>query len=192
MQHKSAAVIVAASSSSRMEGRDKLWIPLAGRITLARTIDVFEASPIIDTIVLVINAERITSATALCRQEGWRKIASIVAGGARRQDSVRMGLDALVKFAPTTGWVMIHDGARPLVTPAILEAGLKAAQEYQAAIAAVPVKDTIKLVQEGRVTATLDRSQLWAIQTPQVFSFPLIHQAHHNPAAQKEVTDDAT
>src|SRR5258708_11032275 len=135
MQHKSAAVIVAAGSSSRMEGRSKLLIPLERRITLARTIDVFEASPIIDTIVLVINAERITSATALCQQEGWRKIASIVAGGARRQDSVRMGLDALVKFAPTTGWAMIHDGARPLVTPSILEAGLRAPQECQPSIA---------------------------------------------------------
>lgn len=191
MQHKSAAVIVAAGSSSRMAGRDKLWIPLAGRITLARTIDVFEASPIIDTIVLVINAERITSATALCQQEGWRKIASIVAGGARRQDSVRIGLDALVKFTPTTGWVMIHDGARPLVTPSILEAGLRAAQEYQAAIAAVPVKDTIKQVHQGRIETTLDRSQLWAIQTPQVFSLSLIHHAHHAPQAQSDVTDDA-
>ena len=101
-------------------------------------------------------------------------------------------IDALAAVAPGTQWVMIHDAARPLVTPAILAAGLISAQEHQATIAAVPVKDTIKLVQEGRVTATLDRSQLWAIQTPQVFSFPLIHQAHHNPAAQKEVTDDAT
>lgn len=191
MQNKSAAVIVAAGSSSRMEGRDKLWIPLAGRITLARTIDVFDASPIIDTIILVLNAERITSATALCQQEGWRKIAGIVAGGARRQDSVRIGLDALLKFAPTTGWVMIHDGARPLVTPSLLEAGLQAAQEYQAAIAAVPVKDTIKQVQQGWIDTTLDRSQLWAIQTPQVFSLSLIHRAHHTHQAQQDVTDDA-
>ena len=102
------------------------------------------------------------------------------------------GLDALAAVTPTTQWVTIHDAARPLVTPAILEAGLKAAQEYQAAIAAVPVKDTIKLIQEGRVTATLDRSQLWAIQTPQVFSFLLIHQAHHSPVARGDVTDDAT
>ena len=86
---------------------------------------------------------------------------------------------------------MIHDGARPLVTPAILEAGLLAAQEHQAAIAAVPVKDTIKIVEHGLVSTTLDRSQLWAIQTPQVFSFPLIYEAHHSPAAQGDVTDDA-
>ncbi len=191
MQERSAAIIVAAGSSRRMEGRDKLWIPLAGRITLARTIDVFEACPMIDTIVLVLNAERINDATVLCQQEGWRKIASVVAGGTRRQDSVRLGLDALANIAPTTRWVMTHDGARPLVTPDLLEAGLHAAKECQAAIAAVPVKDTIKQVQHGWVYRTLDRSQLWAIQTPQVFSFPLIHNAYHTPMAQKEFTDDA-
>ena len=191
MQNSSAAVIVAAGSSRRMEGRDKLWLPLAGRITLARTIDVFETSPIISTIVLVLNAERISGATMLCQQEGWHKIARIVAGGTRRQDSVRVGLDALLEIAPTTDWVMIHDGARPLVTFSILEAGLQAAQEYQAAIAAVPVKDTIKQVQQGWIYSTLDRSQLWAVQTPQVFSLPLIHHAHHTPLAQQDVTDDA-
>jgi len=191
MQNSSAAVIVAAGSSRRMEGRDKLWLPLAGRITLARTIDVFETSPIINTIVLVLNAGRISDATMLCQQEGWHKIARIVAGGTRRQDSVRIGLDALLEIAPTTDWVMIHDGARPLVTLSILEAGLQAAQEYQAAIAAVPVKDTIKQVQQGWICSTLDRSQLWAVQTPQVFSLPLIHHAHHTPLAQQNVTDDA-
>lgn len=191
MQHKSAAVIVAAGSSRRMEGRDKLWIPLAGRITLARTVDVFEASPIIDAIVLVLNAERIGEATTLCQSAGWGKISSIVTGGPRRQDSVRIGLDTLASVAPATEWVMIHDGARPLVSAAMLEAGLKAAQEYQAAIAAIPVKDTIKQVSKGWINATLDRSQLWAIQTPQVFSFPLIHNAHHTRVAQEEVTDDA-
>jgi 2-C-methyl-D-erythritol 4-phosphate cytidylyltransferase len=86
---------------------------------------------------------------------------------------------------------MIHDGARPLVTLTILEAGLHAAQQNRAAIAAIPVKDTVKLVQNGNVSSTIDRSQLWAIQTPQVFSFPLIHQAHHSSAAQHDVTDDA-
>jgi len=191
MQDKSAAVIVAAGTSRRMQGRDKLWTPLAGRMTLARTIDVFESSPLIDTLILVLSTERLAEATALCNNEGWRKIAAVVPGGARRQDSVRAGLDALARLAQNSQWVMIHDGARPLVTAAILEAGLIAAQEHLAAIAAVPVKDTIKLVEDGHVTATFDRSQLWAIQTPQVFSFPLIYQAHHSATAQEDVTDDA-
>jgi 2-C-methyl-D-erythritol 4-phosphate cytidylyltransferase len=191
MQVTSAAVIVAAGASRRMLGRDKLWIPLAGRLTLARTIDVFESSPLIDTIILILNPERMAEAQVLCQREAWRKISSIVPGGSRRQDSVRNGLDALAEVAPATQWVMIHDGARPLVTETMLAAGLEAAQVHLAAIAAVPVKDTIKVVRAGQVHETLDRSLLWAVQTPQIFSFPLIHHAHHSPAAQADVTDDA-
>ncbi|GAC1386030.1 MAG: 2-C-methyl-D-erythritol 4-phosphate cytidylyltransferase [Ktedonobacteraceae bacterium] len=191
MQETSAVIIVAAGTSRRMQGHDKLWMPLAGRITLARTIDVFDASPLINTIILVINAERLTDAKALCKKEGWQKIVAIVPGGARRQDSVSTGLDTLAKIAATTSWVMIHDGARPLVTATILEAGLQAAQQHKAAIAAVPVKDTIKVVAEGKVQTTLERSQLWAVQTPQVFAFSQLHQAHSSLVAQADVTDDA-
>lgn len=191
MNETSSAIIAAAGSSRRMQGQDKLWISLAGRITLARTIDVFDASPLIDRIVLVLNAERVADAEQLCLQEGWQKIAGILAGGERRQDSVRLGLDALAQIDARCRWVMIHDGARPLVTPVMLEEGLQAAMQHQAAIAAVPVKDTIKHVQQGFVTTTIDRSQHVAIQTPQIFSFPLIHSAHHAPEAREDVTDDA-
>jgi 2-C-methyl-D-erythritol 4-phosphate cytidylyltransferase len=192
MQERAAAVIVAAGSSRRMQGQDKLWIPLAGRITLAHTIDIFESSHLINTIVLVTNNERLADTHALCEQEQWEKVAAIVAGGAHRQDSVCNGLDALADINPTCRWVMIHDGARPFVTPTILEDGLRAAQQHQASIPIVPVKDTIKQVQDGKVSATLDRSQLWIVQTPQVFAFSLIHQAHHLPIAQEQATDDAT
>lgn len=191
MQEQAAVVIVAAGSSRRMGGRDKLWTPLAGRITLARTIDAFASSPLVSAIVLVLNAERLEEARELCRREGWSRISGIVAGGARRQDSVCAGLDYLAEHASETRWVMIHDGARPLVSSAILEAGLQAAQKHQAAVAAVPVKDTIKQVQDGLIQGTPERSQLWAVQTPQVFSLPLIHQAHHSPLAEDEATDDA-
>jgi len=192
MQEKSAAVIVAAGSSRRMQGHDKLWIPLAGRITLARTVDIFQSSPIIDAIVLVTNNERLADTRALCEEEQWDKVAAIVAGGTRRQDSVHNGLDALAEINSSCRWVMIHDGARPFVTSTILEEGLRAVQQHQASIAAVPVKDTIKQVQDGKISATPDRSQLWAVQTPQIFAFPLIHQAYHLPGAQEDVTDDAT
>jgi 2-C-methyl-D-erythritol 4-phosphate cytidylyltransferase len=191
MQDTSAVIIVAAGSSYRMGGHDKLWMSLNGRIILARTIDIFNSSPLIDTIILVVNVERRGDATRLCIQEDWRKITAIASGGTRRQDSVRIGLDTLAQCSPTCRWVMIHDGARPLVTHTLLEAGLQAAQEQEAAIAAVPVKDTIKQAQHGIVTTTLDRTELWSIQTPQVFSFPLIHHAHHSPAAATDVTDDA-
>src|SRR5262249_18577592 len=103
----------------------------------------------------------------------------------------RIGLDYLVETTPETRWVMIHDGARPLVNHTILEAGLQAAQEHLAAVAAVPVKDTIKQVHNGLIQATPERSQLWAVQPPQVFSLALIHQAHHSPLAEREATDDA-
>ena len=192
MHEQSAAIIVAAGSSRRMQGRDKLWIPLAGRTVLARTIDVFQRSSIINQIVVVTNLERLQNVRSLSTQEGWHKIIAVTPGGARRQDSVRLGLDELAEHNPTCRWVMIHDAARPFVTTAMLAAGLKTAQEHQASVAAVQVKDTIKQVHEGIITATPDRVQLWAVQTPQVFSFPLIHQAHHHPQAQADVTDDAT
>jgi 2-C-methyl-D-erythritol 4-phosphate cytidylyltransferase len=173
-----------------MSGHDKLWLLLEERIMLARTIDVFEASPHIDRIVLVVHAERMAQAATLCQQEAWHKVVATVPGGARRQDSTRAGLDVLASCAPCPDWVAIHDGARPLVTPNMLEAGLAAAQEHGAAIAAVPVKDTVKEVRLGAVSATLERSLMWSVQTPQVFAFPLIYQAHHSKAALEEAADD--
>ncbi len=86
---------------------------------------------------------------------------------------------------------MIHDGARPLITSSLLEAGWQAVQIHQAVTAAVPVKETMKLVQEGKITTTLDRSLLWTVQTPQLFSFPLLLSAHHTSQAQEDVIDDA-
>jgi 2-C-methyl-D-erythritol 4-phosphate cytidylyltransferase len=192
MQETSAAVIVAAGASRRMQGLDKLWMPLAGRITLAHTIDVFQNSPLIDTIILVTNTKRVEPALLLSQKEGWHKVAAVVAGGTRRQDSVRIGLDILASVKSDTRWVMIHDAARPLVTPVLLETGLKTAYQHQAAIAAVPVKDTIKKVRDGKIASTPDRSQLWTVQTPQIFSFPLIYEAHHSAIAQENMTDDAT
>lgn len=181
-----AAVVILATASGPL-----LWTPVAGRITLARTIDIFDASPYIHTIILVLDAERIPDATTLCKEEGWHKIAAILIGTTSRQASVHIALDTLATSTSNSDWVMIHDGARPLVTPAILEVGLQAALAHHAATAAVPVKDTIKQGQQGQVSTTLDRSQLWAVQTPQVFSYPLIHQAHHQSSTEEEVTDDA-
>ena len=191
MNAQSSVIIAAAGSSRRMEGRDKLWLPLVGRIVLARTIDVFESCQIIENIVLVLHSDRLEDASRLCQNEGWRKVVGIVEGGTRRQDSVCIGLDYLAKNKPTTQWVMIHDGARPLVTPDLLEKGLKTAMECDSAIAAVPVKDTIKHVDQGWISNTPDRSQLWSIQTPQVFSFPLIHHAYHAVPTEQNFTDDA-
>ncbi|MBE3560222.1 MAG: 2-C-methyl-D-erythritol 4-phosphate cytidylyltransferase [Ktedonobacteraceae bacterium] len=192
MQEKSAVVIVAAGTSHRLQGRDKLWLPLSGRITLARTVDIFQTSPLIDLIVLVTAATRVSEATDLCQHEQWNKVRAVVAGGTRRQDSVRHGLDALAELQPDCRYVMIHDGARPFVSAVILERALQAAHTHPAATAAVPVKETIKQVEQGYIVATPERSKLWTLQTPQIFSFPLIYQAHHSPAAREDVADDAT
>jgi 2-C-methyl-D-erythritol 4-phosphate cytidylyltransferase len=187
-----AVVIVAAGVSRRMQGQDKLWTPLAGRIVLARTVDTFQQSPLIDTIVIVTSSERLEDTKALSQQEHWHKVVTVVTGGVRRQDSVCCGLDTLAEIQPTCRWVMIHDAARPFVTQEILEVGLQTAYRHQAAIAGVPVKDTIKQVYAQKIHSTLDRASLWTAQTPQIFSFPLIYQAHHHPLAQEDMTDDAT
>ncbi|MBX5450737.1 2-C-methyl-D-erythritol 4-phosphate cytidylyltransferase [Thermogemmatispora sp.] len=194
MQERAAVVIVAAGSSRRMAGRDKLWTPLAGRLTLARTVDVFEACPLIQAIVLVVHPTREADSWELLAEEGWRKVIAVVAGGPRRQDSVRVGLEALARHLPDTQWVLVHDGARPFVSSSLIEAGLQAARLHQAAVAAVPVKDTLKVVEGRYVCETPERARLWVVQTPQVFAFSLLWEAHHARSAQageEEVSDDA-
>jgi 2-C-methyl-D-erythritol 4-phosphate cytidylyltransferase len=190
MQEQAAAIILAACSTRDPRG-DMLWASLCGRIILARTIDVFRASPSIARIILVTSAERLQEGEALCKREGWQKVAAVVAAGTSRQDCVRTGLDALEQVAPDCHYVLIHDGARPFVSVSLLAAALEAAPEHQAATAAVPVKDTIKQVEQGRIRATLDRSQLWSVQTPQIFSFPLIQQAYRTLRVNAEDADDA-
>ncbi len=191
MSEKASVVIVAAGSSRRMLGRDKLWTPLLGRITLARTIDAFQASALIESIIVVTSTERLLDTLHLAEKEQWHKVIAVVPGGLRRQDSVAIGLDSLATRTPACQWVMIHDAARPFVTATMMQEGLLSAQTHQASVAAVPVKDTIKQVRDNIIVTTLNRSQLWTIQTPQVFSFPLILHAHHDLIAQQDFTDDA-
>jgi 2-C-methyl-D-erythritol 4-phosphate cytidylyltransferase/2-C-methyl-D-erythritol 2,4-cyclodiphosphate synthase len=189
------AVIVAAGRSTRMAGLDKQFALAAGRPLLAYTVWVFEKSPLINEFVIVLNPENMERGRELARTEGWTKLKALVEGGSRRQDSVWNGLQALASPAESgPAWVMIHDGARPFVTEKILADGLAAARETGACVAAVPVKDTIKLVDRvsGLVHQTPPRELLWAIQTPQVFRFDLILQAYlQGQASGADVTDDA-
>ena len=121
----------------------------------------------------------------MVRSRGYRKVVQVCSGGERRQDSVRNGLEQL----SPCDWVMVHDGARPCLDQAILERGMAAAVTCGAAVAGMPVKDTIKLVSEELlVTGTPDRSRLWAAQTPQVFRYSLLMEAHRDRA--QTVTDD--
>ncbi len=187
------AIVVAAGSSARMRGPstgsgqalDKLFAPLAGRPLLAHVLSRFQESPAVDRIALVLSSENLEQGRDLVTEYGMTKISPICLGGPRRQDSVRLGLEALGEC----DWVLVHDGARLLVNPLISE-GLEAAQETGAAVPALPIADTVKSAgPDGTVERTLDRSRLWAAQTPQVFRYDLLLRAHREITA--DVTDDA-
>ena len=180
------AIIVAAGTSRRMNGVNKIFTLVNGKPLISYSVAAFEASPAIDSIVLVLHADAVKLGEAMKRKLGWRKVTAIVAGGERRQDSVKNGLAK----AKGSRWVMVHDGARPCVDGDTIARGLEAAQETGAAIAAVPAKDTVKRVTaKNTVERTLDRGRLWLVQTPQVFRRDVIIQAYESAAA--DVTDDA-
>jgi 2-C-methyl-D-erythritol 4-phosphate cytidylyltransferase len=181
-------VIVAAGTSSRMEGTDKIFVELGAQPLIAHTIDAFEQCSYIQSIVLVVGqGQGLWDAGKLVDERTyWNKIRSIQVGGPRRQDSVAIGLEAL----PPCEWVIVHDGARPLIEPEIIRRGLEVAVNTGTAVAAVPVKDTIKLVnQEHEVVDTPDRSGLWLAQTPQIFRRDLLERAHTE--ILEDVPDDA-
>ncbi len=177
------AIIVSAGASTRMGGIDKTTVPLAGVALIARTVDVFERCDAVGALVLMVSREAQTGVADIARAHGWKKVLHVRLGGQRRQDSVRLGLKAL----PECDWVVVHDGARPLVTQQLVRDGLLAAAATGAAVAAVSAKDTVKVVsQDGHVIETLDRANLAMVQTPQVFRRDLLERAH------AEITDDAT
>ena len=180
------AVIVAAGRSTRMGGVDKTFVPILGVPLVAHTLDRFESFPQVDQIVLVLAEESLERGRELVHERNYRKVAHICSGGQRRQDSVRNGLELL---SPCE-WVLVHDGARPCLDEAMLKRGLDAAAECGSSVAGMPVKDTIKLVSPDRmVSETPDRSLLWSAQTPQVFQYDLLLEAHR--ACTEDVTDDA-
>ena len=166
---------------------DKTLADIGGQPLIARTIDVFERCDAVAAIVLVVSERNLDSITALRDAKGWQKTLPPLPGGARRQDSVRTGLEAL---PPECDWVLVHDGARPFVTSPMIEDGLAAAVDTGAAIAVVPAFDTVKRIGEGgRVVETLDRTELVMVQTPQVFRRDVLERAHTEVA--DDVTDDA-
>ncbi|TET26854.1 MAG: 2-C-methyl-D-erythritol 4-phosphate cytidylyltransferase [Dehalococcoidia bacterium] len=184
---KVGAIIAAAGRGERMGGVDKMLALLGGKPVLARVIATFEGCKAIDQIVVVVSQENVEQAKKLIDEHKWSKVTEVCPGGELRQDSVAAGLKRL----EDCDWVVIHDGARPLVTADLIERGLKAAKEGGAAVAAVPVVDTIKIADDNQIVRqTLMRDWLWAAQTPQVFRFDIIAKAY--PPAEGEVTDDAT
>ena len=162
------AIILAAGSGTRMKaGKNKLFLELSGKTVLEHTIEAFESSDSIDGIVLVAKKEEREWVEKLVSERSYHKIISTVNGGKERQDSVLCGLKALPESCER---VLIHDGARPFVTDALLRALLDALKVDCGTVAGVPAKDTIKRVNaDGMVVETLVRSELWQMQTPQCF-----------------------
>lgn len=183
---KVGAVIVAAGRSTRMGGVDKTFAPILGAPLVAHTLDRFESSPQVDQVVLVLAEDSLDQGRKLVIERGYAKVIHVCAGGQRRQDSVRNGLELLTEC----DWVLVHDGVRPCLDQAMIQRGLDAAVEHGSAVAGVPVKDTIKMVSPDQmVSETPDRSLLWAAQTPQIFRYSLLLEAHRTNTA--DVTDDA-
>jgi 2-C-methyl-D-erythritol 4-phosphate cytidylyltransferase len=183
---KVSAIIVAAGDSRRMNGIDKLFAPLGGLPVISRVLDVFQDCKKIDQIVLIMSAKNVDEARRLVAAGHWDKISDVGVGGKRRQDSVVEGL----KIVKEADWIVIHDGARPLVTPELIERGLEAARETGAATAAIPVADTIKVAGEREIVRqTLPRENLRAVQTPQVFRFDIIKNTYK--FVPGDATDDA-
>jgi 2-C-methyl-D-erythritol 4-phosphate cytidylyltransferase / 2-C-methyl-D-erythritol 2,4-cyclodiphosphate synthase len=192
------AVVVAAGRSERMDGRDKLAADLAGRPVLAWSLAALAASPLVQRIALVRPAD----AAGLPR-EPWlpSKVVAIVAGGARRQDSVANGIRALeggsedeAAGGGTTRVVLVHDGARPLITGALIERVARAAAEHGAAIPALPVVETLKRVEDGVVRETIDRASVAVAQTPQGIRWDVLRRAIASvggAADETELTDEA-
>ena len=182
------AVIVAAGSASRMGGIDKVMAPLGGEPMIVRTVRAFWQCDAIREIVIVTRPDLIRAISDCCT--GMDKVKAVVAGGGSRQESVWLGLNALSEGIQLAA---IHDGARPLITGAVIDRTVRAANSYGAAAPAVPVKDTIKIVKSGLVEQTPDRATLQAVQTPQVFDFDLLRGALKKAEEDKAaVTDDCS
>lgn len=168
-----SAVVVAAGSGTRM-GADKLMMQLGGCTVIERTLAALDMSGCIDEIVVVTQSEKIPAIAALARERGIKKLKCVTEGGANRTASAWAGVQECSERAEL---IAIHDAARPLVTEEIIERAVTAAAERGAAAPAIHVKDTVRQARGGRVLRTLERDELYLMQTPQVFRAELIRQA---------------
>ena len=182
------AVIVAAGTASRMGGIDKVMAELEGEPMIARTVRTFQTCDAVKEIVIVTREDLILPIRDLCKNMD--KVKAVVCGGKSRQESVELGLSALSNKVKL---VAVQDGARPLITHAVIDRTIRAAHSYGAAAPAIPVKDTIKVVNGGVVSSTPDRKTLQAVQTPQVFDLALLKGALKKAKQDgAEVTDDCS
>jgi len=195
-QKKVSVIVPAAGSGKRIAKHNdtktkKQFLKLEGQPILIYPLQVLDKCELIDEIILVIPEElyNYTKETILSRYP-IKKLKNIVLGGKERQDSVYNGLQ---QVSEDTHWVMVHDGVRPFINENLLYRLLKGLENYQAAILAVPAKDTIKIVINQIVKDTPSRDSLWLIQTPQIFNYKILHNAY-NKASQENYygTDDAS
>ena len=182
------AIIVAAGKSERMgAGTDKAFLSLGNKPVVAWSLLAFERCPDVDRIVLVVRKEQQVAAKAVARMFGISKLIAIVPGGNKRQESVQAGLAAC---DVDTRQVVVHDGARPCVTPDVISEVVKLAKRVGAATVGRRMTDTVKRVEKGTaVSGTEDREKLWAVQTPQAFQFKVLSNAY-KALGKNEVTDD--
>lgn len=193
------AVVLAAGSGKRMRSDvPKQFMLLGGRPIIWYSLNAVEQSAVIDECILVTGEEDITYVkTEIVERYGFYKVKDVIAGGSERYESVFRGLQAMGR---RDGYTFIHDGARPFLTEDILDRTYEAAVKYRACVAAMPVKDTVKLADsDGFAVQTPDRRLVWAVQTPQVFETGLIVNAYEMLFERLEelgqkgvpVTDDA-
>ena len=164
-------------------------MPVGGRSLIRRTLEAFDRCPEVTGITLLISQRNLLEVAHELESDGWRKAIDIRLGGVRRQDSVRLGLESLAAEPPD--FVIVHDGARPLVSDDLIHAGLETARQFGAATAAVPVRHTYKHVDtSGFVHGTVERSDLMQVQTPQVFRYDWILEAHQRAVDEGIVVED--
>lgn len=187
-KHYCSAVIAAAGASARMGGLDKLMAEIGGKPVLVYTLQALDQCAEISEMIVVTRQDRVEDVARLAEQWRIKKVAKIIAGGETRLDSVYRGV---LQISPRAKLVAVHDGARPFITPDIVSDAVAAALKYHAAAPAVGVTSTVKRARDGVVIQTVDRNDLYEIQTPQVFSAVLLKGALQNAMDKKlYITDD--
>lgn len=188
---KAQAIIPAAGDGTRMGGETpKIFLPLAGVPMIVHTLRAFETCNAVDKVVLVVHPDHAQRYRELVEEHGLSKVKEYITGGARRSESVGNGLTYVDHDC---GIIVVHDGARPLIKPELIDKAVAQCVTDRAVVIGVPVKQTIKKINalEGTVERTLEREQLWEIQTPQVFHRELLVEAYEH-AKSMDVTDDAS
>ena len=179
-----SAIILGAGSGDRMGGIDKILTEISGVPAILHSVNAFIEVGIFQTTILLANTDNIDELKRLMSDPKYQSV-HVVLGGNRRKDSVRIGLDQI----KSSDYVMIHDGARPCVSPDLIRRGMMASENSDAAIPVVPITDTVKMLKDSMVMSTMDRSSLYASQTPQVFKYKTIAELHLTLTS--DVTDDA-